>query len=256
MAHRVFKYGSYTFPNQFTVAQDDLPVFVPQARIPRRDGAHVLSGTQDAKRLSVRGGFYKGPLAPTLDVRGSLDALRTALRAYPDGIDTLQVYDDRYYRCVQAVDYVDNYNPNGIFRMVDVAFAFLLPDPFQYALSPTSDSWTVSASNQTRTITPTGGAPSLPTLRVTVGGSGSETIAFTISNETTGESFTLAGDVNAGDVIEVDSLLHTVEISGTNKLDLFDGQFPSLLVGGNILREVYSASSITSIQTVYRNRWY
>jgi phage-related protein len=82
------------------------------------------------------------------------------------------------------------------------------------------------------------------------------TLACTVTNSTTGETFTLEGAVTGGDVIIVDSLEQTVTIGGTDKTSLFDGVFPTLAVGSNTIQVDYTSGTITNLSISHNARYF
>lgn len=246
------QFGSYVFPPTFYITEDPFQRITGSQKLPRADGGRVPVGTLERKRFVIRGKLIKGPTNPT-NLRTRLDELRAAVH---DGEQPLYLWEDRYYRNCQLTEYSDNYEATGFARIDDIFLAFETGDPFQYSEDLTSDTWAVSASGSTRTITSAGNAYAYPKLKITVGGAGSQTIAYTITNQTTGEAFTLSGTVTGGQVIEVDCLEQTVVIGSTDYLSLFDGQWLKLNAGGNSILEAYSSGTITQIVTEYRDRWW
>jgi hypothetical protein len=101
-----------------------------------------------------------------------------------------------------------------------------------------------------------GNAPAAPELRLTVGGSGEVTLAATVTNETTGEAFSLDGTVEGGDIILVNTLEETVLIGAANRMDLFDGLFPLLALGENTFSVEVCSAVLTNLDVYWRSRWY
>src|SRR5262249_40326591 len=148
--------------------------------------------------------------SPTTVVRDEYDDLKAALSDQPQN---LYFDSDRYWRCVRVEKIGNTYDPTDYGRIQNrIRIDFVTSDPFQYSSIETTDTWTPSGSGDTHTVTPGGNASALPELSLTVGGSGAKTINWEFFNDTTDESFTLAGDVTGGDVIVVDSVLKTVLI--------------------------------------------
>lgn len=251
MANRLLKFGSYAFPLGFRVEEDDNGLTIARAKLARADGARFLRGYRNEKRVVVRGGIYNGPFDSS-DLRTRIDALRAALFGGPA---RLWLYDDRYYRCMQAETFPDHYVPTGFNRLADIEIAFSGPDPFQYSSATSTDTWNSPSSGGTRILTSNGNAYAWPTFTITVGGAGSQSIAYTLTNSTTGEAFTLTGTVAGGNVIVVNSLAKTVLIGTTDEMTLFDGIFPTLAAGGNTFTLTISTGSITSIVTTWQDRW-
>lgn len=251
MATRLLKFGTYEFPDGFRVREDPTPRLIPAAKYPRAHGSRAIPGYLDAKTVIVDGGIYKGPLDQT-DVRDRLDALRAAIA---NGPNCLYLYSDRYYRNVQGT-LRDTYEVTAFARFADVQVEFICPDPFQYSSTSEAITESVAGSGETWNVTNGGNAPSAPVLEITVGGSGSEQILFTMTNVTTSQQFTLSGEAAAADVIVVNCEDRTVQIAGIDKMALFEGLFPELAVGVNTMLEQFQSSAITQVVVKNRNRWW
>lgn len=248
-------YGSYEFPNTFHPADDNLDWQIPSIKATRRHGGHSLNATLKEKRLTVRGGIIKGPMNRSIVLRDELDDLRGALGGQPQN---LYFEPDRYWRNVRVEMFRNPYGPTHYCRISEaIEIVFITDDPFQYAVMESSDTWNNPTTGERRALSVGGNAPAQATFTVTPGGTGSQTIDFTIENETTGESFTLSGSVLGGEAIEIDTLLQSVTVGDVDEMDIFDGQFPQF--SGNItnsLEVTIASGSITSLVSTWRNRWY
>jgi hypothetical protein len=250
---RSLAFGSYTFPAGFWLAEDPSARLLPASKLPRADGARTQTAYMDARRFVVRGGFRQGVIGGS-DIATSLDSLRAGLAVVNAAFYPAR--DDRYYRNCQCESISTSRRCTTEQTALDVETVIVSGDPFQYGATETNDAWAVTGSNQTKVIAAAGNAYEWPKLEVTIGGAGAITLACVISSDTTGESFTLAGAVNGGDVIVVDCLAQTVVIGSTDKLALFDGQWLRLSVGNSTLREVYTSGTISSIAVKHRSRWW
>ncbi len=242
------QFGTYVFPKTFYVATDPTTRTGKPTPSPRMHGGRFLTAYAAPKTVSVKGGFT----VPWNTLSPLLDALKAALATGPAN---LQV-DSRYYRSMQCVKYNEAYEPTGRNRVAAMEIEFEGPDPFAYSLTANSNTWTAPATNGTQTITTNGNAPCAPVFAFTVGGSGAQTIAWTLTNGATGESMTLSGSATGGDVITVDCLNRTVTIAGVDNMNLFDGVFPSLAVGANTLTITITTGSIAQIATSWNDRWW
>jgi hypothetical protein len=200
------------------------------------------------KTVSVKGGFA----VPWNTLSPFLDALKAALAAGPAN---LQV-DSRYYRSMQCVKYNETYEPTGRNRVATIEIEFEGPDPFAYNSTAAIYTYANTANGATQQLICSGNAYFSPIWNFTVGGSGAQTIAWTLTNTTTGDFFTLTGSVNAGNVIIVNTVLRTVTISGVDRMDLFDGVFwtPS---ASSITTQIGVTSGIISSLSVDKtDRWW
>lgn len=253
MANYSLVFGDYEFPPTFYVADDPRNRVVPAAKLPKTHGARVLPGTKGAKRWTIEG-MLKRDVWDATDLRDKLDALQAALQ---EGPTTFRTHDDRYWCNVQQDgDLSYSYEATWFNRIVRVRFDLITGDPHAY-----SDTEIIEATHAvedtpaTILVTAGGTAYALPELRLTVGGSGAVTLGATITNETTGEAFTLAGAVTGGDVLYVNSRDRTVLIGGVNQKALFDGLFPRLAVGENEFTVEYTSGTITNVGFVWRDRY-
>jgi hypothetical protein len=247
------QFGSYTFPRGFHVADVPSDSELTSSKLPRADGSTRPNSTRDAKRIVIRGGIIG---TPGNTAQTQWDALLAAVNG---GKQNLTLTSGRYYRDVQKTRMSNGFGGTHFGRIVDsISLTFEAGDPYQYSTTETSSlTNAIAASPTTKSFTvSTGNAPALPELRLTVGGSGAVSLEAMVTNQTTGEVFTLIGSVTGGDVIKVNSLDQTVLILTTDKMTLFDGLFPTLAQGVNTFEIAYTSGTITNIAVVYRARWY
>lgn len=250
MANRIFKFGDSIFPVGTSVVAVERGRTIGSAKLARATGMRQTAGYRNGIRVEMNVPIVRGPL-DTSDHWTRLAALRAMLAVGPAN---LMLLDEMYYRCCEPAGEPEEIPETGYNRIHQVRVTMVGPDPFLYSTGESSTTWTPT-SGGTQVLSPGGNASSLPTFNITVGGSGLETIAFTITNSTTEEEFTLEGDVTAGDVIVVNCLAKSCKIGTTDRLDLFEGIFPSLDAGSNTITTAWTASSITSITATFRNRW-
>lgn len=251
MPNRQVRFGSVDLPLGFAPLDDSIARDIQPAKLPRTDGARVIRGYTGEKVILVGGMLIKGPisnLGAYSDLRTAVDALKALLATGPQN---LYFFDDRYYRDVQARSVGESFVEKRFDKIANIDIEFVTGDPFKYYHSETLDVW--AAPNGSRTITTLGNAYVVPLYKFT---SGSASISWTFTNNTTGKSFTLIGTVTAGQVIEVDVRAKTVVIGATDKMDLFEGQFPELASGANSLMISLTTGTITRLDTHYQNRWW
>lgn len=251
MPTRQVRFGSVDLPLGFAPLDDSLGRDIQPAKLPRTDGARVIQGYAGEKVIMVGGMLIHGPisnLGAHTNLRAAVDALKAQLA---DGLQNLYLYDDRYYRDVQARSVGVSFVERRYDKIANIDIEFLSGDPFLYYHSESSDIW--NTPNGTRVVTTLGNAYSVPLYKFT---SASATINWSFTNDTTGKSFTLAGVITAGQVIEVDVREKTVVIGATDKMDLFEGQFPELESGANSLTVALTTGTITRLETRWRDRWW
>lgn len=260
MADYLFSYGDYTFPTGFYVASGDFSTDVPLTKIPRGDGAQVQPGYLEPVRLMVKGGLSAGVLpnievtsdGPVSDVRTAWDTLLAAMRSGRTSGLILTTEDDRHWvnaRCSKCQPARTD-PPSTDMLMVDLEFD--LPDPYQYAASDLTDTW--SSPSGTRTIVGSeGDASAAPVYTITLAAIGA--VDLMLTNTTTGVYFTLAG-APAQTVILVDTLNEAVTYGdGTDAMWLFEGQFPLLLPGNNVISISETGETVSSVVTTWTPRW-
>lgn len=244
------QFGSFDFEAaDVTVEEwrDDPEYGNPVVTVPGSDRGRELTAYLRPRRVGVKGIF--GP-----DGGGTLDQLRTiedALRyALRPGYRNLYRNPDRYLRAT-VTRLSSTYEGFSWGRW---EAEFTAADPYWYAETADSDTWAAPTNGATHGITNSGGAVARPSYTFTMGSSA--TLALTLANSTTGDSFSITGlAVTSGQVLVVDSLAQTVTLAGANKLSTFTGQFFGLEVGANTLALTLSGPSLTSLGTGYRKRW-
>ncbi len=225
---------------------------IGRAKLARADGMRQTGGYRNGIDVALTVPICKGPLDETA-FRSRRDTLRAMLAVGPARFHC--GYSDRFYRCCEPEGEAEAVVAESLLgRFHAIRQRIIGPDPFEYSTAENTTTWTPT-SGGTQAVSTSGNAPAAPVISVTVGGSGLETIAFTIGNTTTDEEFTLAGEVTAGDVIVVDSILKTVKIGTTNRIDLFDGLMVTLNPGSNTIETSWSSSSIASISFAVRDRF-
>lgn len=249
------KYGSYVFPAGWYPADDSLIRSVPVAKLARTDGARVQTGRGNEKSVELRGGIIKGPFNRT-DWRTRVDALKAACA--PGTVDKLYFETDRYYRDMQVRELREPLVPTGYGRLwTDGSILLVGPDPRAVDTASHSDTWSGPTNGATHALATVGGnAYADAVVTVIVSGVGSQAIDFTITNNTTGEAFTLDGTVTGGDHIIVSAFDRTVTISGVDKISLFDGEFLTLNVGANTLQFDTTSGGASSIVTTWNERYW
>lgn len=255
---KLFKFAGVTLEPGFYVAEDNLPQQVPRAKLPRTDGARNIRGSLDARTIRIRGRLIGlGGTIGAVDLRAKIDSLRSAIFASAPA-SLYAGRSDRYLRNAQCEGVREVFDATGYDRNVEVELEFLAADPYYYSTTATSDSWTVTASGQSRNILVSGNAAAAPVFTFTIAGAGPVTLAITLTNNSTGKSFTLTGAAYGGDVIVVDTLNQTVTTSGVNTIALFDGIWTPMVGGGfsNSLTVTYTGPAVTSIATSFIARNY
>lgn len=255
------QFGSYAFPATFAPVHREQVNVVPSAKNPRRYGATSILGTQDASRLTIRGGFIKGPI-PTPGLT-TLKTSRDEMLYYLFTAGQQNLYfgdDDRYYRNAQVDRVTDDYEATGWGRVAQYEIAFICPDGRPHSVDLNSVAWFPVVSGETHNFNHSGPAPAEPIISFTVAGAGAKTIAYSLTNNNNGQAFTLAGSVNGGDVIVVDTYEKTVVIGTDDRIDLFDGLWVSLSagtfgVGLNTYAVTFGAVGINEILLQWRDRY-
>lgn len=249
----LLQFGSYQLPPTFYVSSAESNRIVPSAKLPRADGSRILVGYLDAKKITVRGAVVCASLSTGggAPVRTQLDSLKAALASGPANFTTAT---DRYWRNCQVSEYSDGYEATEFSRIATVQFTVLSPDPWSYEVATQTPSRAITASGQTLAATNNGNAYAFPLFSVTVGATG--TLSATITNSTTGESFTLNGAVTAGDVFVIDCLNQSVTRAGIDVTAYFDGYFLRLLPGANTITVAYTSSTLTNLALNWNNRWW
>jgi hypothetical protein len=254
---RLFRLGSSDFPLGTSPAQILRGRTIGSAKLARADGNVQTVGYHNGIEVELRVPICRGPL-DTSALRAREDAVKEIL---DQGPANLFLWNDRYWRCVESRSEPTLIQATTFDRFHELSVSLIGPDDVTFSTATTTDSWTPTSGGE-RNIVLSGNALAYPTISVTVGGSGLETIAFTISNtytyrgEEKTEEFTLTGDVTAGDVIVVKCLpRQTVKIGTTDRMDLVDGIFSRMFTGTNVITTSWSASSISAMSLSVNERW-
>jgi hypothetical protein len=241
------QYGGYTFPKGMYPADDSLPSVVPTSKHPRVDGSRLLAPTLGEKRIIVKGGAIA---PPGTSIRATVDGLKAAVLSGPQ---SLRFQSDRYWRNVVCRDLKIQHVGTWYDRIAEIECDFVTGDPFEYETVNNTLALTPASTTVSGTATAGGNAYSRPVVSLTAA---TTSLAVTFYNDTTGESFTIVGTCNVADVIVIDCLNESCMIGGADRMDLFDGMFPRLSVGGNTIRLTYLAASLSAVSVVWANRWY
>ena len=245
-------FGTYSIPRGINITKVPASRVVPVAKTPRYDGARTLTGMLDAKRISLAGLLIR-PLGNNTAnyLRTQLDALKAGLAQGPANFG---IESDRYWRQCQAEQYEDSYEPTGYQNIVSVSFNVVTGDPFSYDTTARTGGGALTATGQTKAVSNGGNASGAPQISLTVGTTG--TLSASITNQTTGDVFTLNGAVVSGQIIIIDSLTETVTRSGVDVTSLFDGQFARLAVGSNVFRFDWTSGSLSNAALAWNNRYF
>lgn len=260
-----FTFGSYTFPIGFAILSDDRGAELPVNKLARASGSTALPRKLREKRISIRGTCMYGALdcAPNGRYGSYSNPLRAAMDDLAAGCAlspaNLYIDSDRYYLNAQASNLAFSWTETGFNRIVKAVVDFTCPDPFQYGQTSLSDSsWTSPANNSTKTINNSQGtASALP--QITFNLASNAALGVTLTNNTTGDAFTLSGTPsNSATAVTVDSLNQIVTAASVDNTSLFDGIYPSLNAGANSFTLTLSGNSATinSIVFSWSPRWY
>lgn len=219
-------------------------------RVPRSNRAREVDGYL-GPRVVVLEGIARGSTA-SLFRTAKNDLLRTLnpTRGYAN----FTLDDDRYLRCrpLALPSLVESGRNDG---WASWSARLQAADPYWYATSATTDSWSMPAQGDTKALTGNAGTePAQPTVTVTAASTG--TMALVLTNGANSDALRLDGEVTAGDVIAVNTLAQTVTLNGSNARSLMSGDWLSLEPGANTLTLTTLAGvTLTSIVLSWRFRW-
>lgn len=239
--------------NDITIERwrDDGGVRSAVSQVPRADSFVRTPGKLAMRYVSLEGIVGPdGASSPSRDsLRTAADALMGALLS--QGWAQLKKEADRF--CYAELDSFTLGDDEGLDYLLFTAR--FKCDPYVYAATADSDAWSSPTNGATRALSNGGTAPANPAFTITIGSTG--TLAMTLSNTTSGKSFTLAGSVTSGDVLIVDADAQTLTLNGDNALSMMTaGDFFGLAAGSNTLSLALSGVSLTSIATAFTKRWY
>ncbi len=254
---RLFRLGTSTFPIGTSVAKINKGRTIGSAKLARAHGNVQTIGYHNGVEIELRVPICRGPLDESA-VRAREEEVREIL---DQGPASLYLHDDRYWRCVECRDEPTVISETGFDRLHSIGVTLLGPDDNLFAAETTTETWTPS-NGVAHAMVISGNALAYPTIELTVGGSGLETIAFTVSNtytyrgEEKEEEFTLSGDVTAGDVIVVRTLPRPyVKIGAIDYMSLLEGLFPRMFAGVNDWVLSWTSATIASATVRVQERW-
>ena len=126
---------------------------------------------------------------------------------------------------------------------------YVCADPYQYSTTLSAPTLATTGGTITGVL---GNKNALPVLTLTVSAAPANAYV-TVSNTTTGESFTLFPDATGAYII--DSLLETVTRSSVDKMATFQGRFVSLKPGSNVFTiTVTNGATLSAVTINYRAR--
>jgi phage-related protein len=177
-----------------------------------------------------------------------LDSIKSALNQRTDKVLKIDSITDRYWN----VRFVDMVKSKMTAKTWEGAINFIANDPAAYDNSATtSGPTTIDADPHEVTLTVAGTEKTFPVYTLTADATLTATTVG-IENEATGEKIEWTGDLVATDVLVIDTATCLIKLNGVEDMLTVEGEFPSLLVGSNILNISGFSGAIT---TVYRKRY-
>jgi hypothetical protein len=133
MAYRLI-FGSYELPASLTYNLITFRSAVPNAKLPRVQGARVPRGYLGERRIEIRGMLKS---SPGVSLQSQIDALRSA---FAQGPDTLSLPNGRHFRQVQKDENgQERYDNTWPERIVEISIDLITGDPFMYSDDESSD---------------------------------------------------------------------------------------------------------------------
>lgn len=239
-------FDTYTFTDDVEDFEFNDDTDIPTEKVPRRHGVFVNEEpTRAAKTIPVKGSFFKTSAA------NAVAELDTLARVLNSGEKQLKFNSGRYANAYkQRFSY--GFLKTGDFTAVWYNIEFLLADPFWYDTSATSTDVTSGYAGWTHN---NGGDELVyPVIQITAAGGGAFSAA-TMTNSSIGKSWTYAGSVSAGAVLEVDCANFTCENpNGTSDMANFSGTFFWLVRGNNSLVLTYTGTAPANVNIAYNRR--
>jgi hypothetical protein len=133
MAYRLI-FGSYELPESLTYNLITFRSAVPNAKLPRVQGARVPRGYLGERRIEIRG-LIKASSGSSL--QSQIDSLRAA---FAQGPATLYLPNGRHFREVQKDDNgQERFENTWPERIADISIDLITGDPFMYNDEESSD---------------------------------------------------------------------------------------------------------------------
>lgn len=246
MATLVTTFGSLDLSEEIETWMENGSSRVNAQTVPRRHGLYIADATVLEGRLIRASGSI---------VKDSVDAAETRMNAIANGlnqgIQTLYRHSDRFY-LAQKRGWEPKLREGAAGLVWDFLVEWICADPFLYKAS--LDSVTGVTSGGALTLSPNNSGTAFVYPRFTVTASaGAPITTITLTNTTTGKSWTYAGTIATGNSLIVNPIDLTVKNNGTNDLTNFTGIHFWLNSGANTI--TYSGSDGT-VLIEWRARWY
>lgn len=241
----LWQFGSYNYTTEGCTIEAAPESLVGRPRIAEAvgwPGGRSEGGLRGVQRRTLR-----GVLKDVADLAGAWDDFRAAHE--PGSPQALYLGRDDRYVLAEVESLLED--PASYLGATRFEVGFVLADPYTYAA--TASGSTTNLGTTGATLSNAGKQPSWPTLTIPITAPGTGLI--TVTNTTTGESFTL--DPTAAETLTLDHAAKTcVNGSGTDRSGLVSGTLFSLRPGSNVLTiALGSGVTITNSGMVWRSRW-
>lgn len=236
----------YDFTEEVEQLDWDDPTNIPTELVPRRHGALVTEQPVLGPRMIHLYGAIVKATAALAETQ-----LNTLVVQMNSGRGQLSFNGSRYINCYKQDM---NFTPSegGGLAVIRYRIDFFCDDPFWYAATATSSDQAVTYNPTSWAHSNGGDALVYPVVSVIAGGS-PVSGGVTITNSTTGKSFTYSATISAGQTLAVDCGNFTVLNNGVSDLASWSGTFIWLQSGSNSM--LYAGSNCT-VRIAYTQRFY
>lgn len=223
-------FGTYTFPNAtFEVEGLGMDMRLDTGEIPRRPGTRITAAKVGPRSVRVTGKIHS-PTAGTVwsDMNillRTLSAMGEQPLAYRDGY----VLDCWFSKAGHA--FAKGANPT----VGDLKIDFACDNPLPRAATITTTMLNVTSVLATALTVNVGGYAETGPKFIIVAGAGPAAAGLQISHGARGELGQFISAVPAGSTLIIDADRMTVELAGVNYVKDFEGSFPQLNPGQNVL---------------------
>ena len=238
--------SGYDFTEEVEKLDWDDPTNIASELVPRRHGALVTEQpVMGPRMLHLYGAIVKSSAA-LAETR-----LNTLVVQMNSGRGQLAFSGSRYINCYKQ-DMAFEPSEGGGMAVIRYRIDFFADDPFWYSTSTSSTDQAISYNPTAWAHSNGGDALIYPVVSVIAGGS-PVSGGVTLTNATTGKSFTYSATVSAGQTLAVDCANFTVLNNGVSDLNNWSGTFIWLNAGSNSLS---FAGSNCTVRIAYTQRFF
>jgi len=250
-------FNSYGLQNSEIITSEVQPLtpgrIINTAGMPSNDGELFNSSYFKKGAVILRGRMFKNTAQ---ELEDEIDTFKKAISQEKGNLDVSMVKGGtkrRYKATVMNFDSIFAGREKSDITTVPFSLKFLVHEGFAQDINFSSSGFTINDLEQTTALYNTG-TRKCP-LRLTFNfGSVNGITAILIENLTTNQSIKVTNPLVDTDILTVDGYEKTVELNGSS-ID-FDGYFPELNTGENLIKVTLTGTSVSSITATAKTKNY